>query len=122
MPRNPEQESFPIFPFPVLRPLFYQELRQRFTPWRKDARHSVKVVLCQGTDDDFMSMIDQRYFRPTEVDSLLGDPSKAQEKLGWKAKVSFQELVAEMVQSDLEQARRDALVRDGGFRVTQHHE
>jgi GDPmannose 4,6-dehydratase len=66
--------------------------------------------------------VDQRYFRPTEVDSLLGDPSKAQEKLGWKSKISFRELVAEMVQSDLEQARRDALVRDGGFRVTQHHE
>lgn len=66
--------------------------------------------------------VDPRYFRPTEVDSLLGDPSKAQKKLGWKAKVSFQQLVAEMVQSDLEQAKRDALVRDGGFRVTQHHE
>src|ERR1700724_1812112 len=66
--------------------------------------------------------VDQRYFRPTEVDSLLGDPSKAQAKLGWKSKVSFRELVAEMVQSDLEQAKRDSLVRDGGFRVTQHHE
>jgi GDPmannose 4,6-dehydratase len=69
-----------------------------------------------------MVAVDQRYFRPTEVDSLLGDPSKAQEKLGWKSKVSFHELVAEMVQSDLEQAKRDVLVRDSGFRVTQHHE
>jgi GDPmannose 4,6-dehydratase len=66
--------------------------------------------------------VDQRYFRPTEVDSLLGDPSKARDKLGWKSKVSFRELVAEMVQSDLERAKRDALVRGGGFRVTQHHE
>ena len=66
--------------------------------------------------------VDQRYFRPTEVDSLLGDPSKAREKLGWKATVSFNELVAEMVQSDLAVARRDALVRANGFRVMDHHE
>jgi GDPmannose 4,6-dehydratase len=69
-----------------------------------------------------MVAVDQRYFRPTEVDSLLGDPSKAQEKLGWKSKVSFHELVAEMVQSDLERAKRDVLVRESGFRVPQHHE
>ena len=66
--------------------------------------------------------VDKRYFRPTEVDSLLGDPSKAREKLGWRAKVSFRELVAEMVQSDLELAKRDVLVRDQGFRTTPHYE
>ena len=66
--------------------------------------------------------IDPRYFRPTEVDSLLGDASKAQEKLGWKSKISFQELVAEMVETDLELAKRDTLVRAGGFRIAHHHE
>jgi GDPmannose 4,6-dehydratase len=66
--------------------------------------------------------VDKRYFRPTEVDSLLGDPSKAREKLGWKSKVSFRELVAEMVQSDLEVAKRDALVRGSGFKVMHHYE
>jgi GDPmannose 4,6-dehydratase len=66
--------------------------------------------------------VDKRYFRPTEVDSLLGDPSKAREKLGWKSKVSFHELVAEMVQNDLELAKRDALVRASGFRVMHQYE
>ena len=66
--------------------------------------------------------IDPRYFRPTEVDSLLGDATKAHEKLGWKPKISFHELVAEMVEKDLELAKRDALIREGGFRVAQHHE
>ena len=67
-------------------------------------------------------VIDPRYFRPTEVDSLLGDATKAHEKLGWKPKISFHELVAEMVEKDLELAKRDALIREGGFRVAQHHE
>jgi GDPmannose 4,6-dehydratase len=66
--------------------------------------------------------VDRHYFRPTEVDSLLGDPSKAREKLGWKSKVSFRELIAEMVQSDLELAKRDALVRANGYKVMDHHE
>lgn len=66
--------------------------------------------------------VDQRYFRPTEVDSLVGDASKAREKLGWKPRVSFHELVAEMVQSDLELAKQDALVRAHGFKVMDHHE
>jgi GDPmannose 4,6-dehydratase len=66
--------------------------------------------------------IDPRYFRPTEVDTLLGDPSKARERLGWVARTSFAELVREMVESDLELARRDALIARGGFRAYRHHE
>jgi GDPmannose 4,6-dehydratase len=66
--------------------------------------------------------VDPRYFRPTEVESLLGDPSKAQEKLGWNAEVSFQELVEEMVNSDLEMAKRDALVAKEGYKVYSNHE
>jgi GDPmannose 4,6-dehydratase len=66
--------------------------------------------------------VDKRYFRPTEVDSLVGDASKAREKLGWKPKVSFRELVAEMVQSDLELAKQEALVRAHGYKVMDHHE
>jgi len=66
--------------------------------------------------------VDKRYFRPTDVDSLLGDVSKARDKLGWKSTVSFNELVAEMVQTDLALAKRDALVRANGFRVMDHHE
>jgi GDPmannose 4,6-dehydratase len=66
--------------------------------------------------------VDPRYFRPTEVNSLLGDPSKAREKLGWKSKVSFEDLVAEMVQQDLKLAKRDALARTSGFSVVHHYE
>ena len=61
--------------------------------------------------------IDPRYFRPTEVDTLLGDASKAREKLGWAPRISFNELVKEMVEKDLELAKRDALVKDKGFKV-----
>ena len=66
--------------------------------------------------------IDPRYFRPTEVDTLLGDPSKAKTKLGWQPKISFAKLVEEMVSSDLEIARRDALIAREGFKTYQHHE
>jgi GDPmannose 4,6-dehydratase len=66
--------------------------------------------------------VDPRYFRPTEVETLLGDPSKARQKLGWKAEIGFSELVAEMVAEDLEAAKRDALVAKEGFKVYNHHE
>ncbi len=66
--------------------------------------------------------IDARYFRPTEVDTLLGDPSKARTHLGWKAEISFERLVQEMVDSDLEIARRDALVAREGFKTYRHQE
>ncbi len=66
--------------------------------------------------------IDPRYFRPTEVDSLLGDSTKARRELGWLPQISFEELVAEMVEADLELARRDALMRREGFRTFSRHE
>ncbi len=66
--------------------------------------------------------IDPRYFRPTEVETLVGDPTKARQKLGWSAECSFEELVEEMVRSDLEVAKRDALVAKEGFKVYSHHE
>jgi GDPmannose 4,6-dehydratase len=66
--------------------------------------------------------VDPRYFRPTEVETLLGDASKAREKLGWIAEVSFADLVAEMVACDLDHAKRDALVSSEGYRVSSHHE
>jgi GDPmannose 4,6-dehydratase len=66
--------------------------------------------------------IDPRYFRPTEVDTLLGDPSKARHKLGWTPKTSFEQLVAEMVDGDLELARRDAVMKREGFKTFQRRE
>lgn len=66
--------------------------------------------------------VDPRYFRPTEVETLLGDPSKAKEKLGWTPKISFEELVAEMVLEDYKSAQRDELVKKHGFTAYDYHE
>ena len=66
--------------------------------------------------------VDPRYFRPTEVDSLLGDATKAKTKLGWMPKVKFAELVAEMVREDLRAAERDALVKSHGHKTFDRHE
>jgi GDPmannose 4,6-dehydratase len=66
--------------------------------------------------------VDPRYFRPTEVETLLGDPSKAKQKLGWSAEVSFAKLVEEMVDTDLDLAKRDALISKEGYKVYKHHE
>ena len=66
--------------------------------------------------------VDPRYFRPTEVETLLGDPSKAKEKLGWVPKITFEEMVHEMMEHDLELAKRDALVKEHGFKAYDYHE
>jgi GDPmannose 4,6-dehydratase len=66
--------------------------------------------------------VDPRYFRPTEVETLLGDPSKAKAKLGWTPTTTFEQLVSEMVQSDYTAARRDSLVKLAGFQAYDHHE
>ena len=66
--------------------------------------------------------VDPRYFRPTEVESLLGDASKIRDKLGWTPEISFDALVREMVDSDLALAKRDALVAKEGYKVYRHHE
>lgn len=66
--------------------------------------------------------VDPRYFRPTEVETLLGDPSKANEKLGWKPRTTFQELVTEMMREDLKAAERDELVKTHGYRAMNYHE
>jgi GDPmannose 4,6-dehydratase len=61
--------------------------------------------------------VDPRYFRPTEVDSLFGDASKAREKLGWEPKTTFEELVTEMVREDFEAAERDELIKTHGYKT-----
>ena len=71
---------------------------------------------------DIITRVDPRYFRPTEVETLQGDPSKAKAELGWEPKTSFEDLVAEMMRSDLEEARRDELCKSEGFTVLNHHE
>jgi len=66
--------------------------------------------------------VDPAYFRPTEVDSLLGDPTKAKEKLGWVPKITVAEMVTEMVMNDLDQARRLSVLKDSGFNVAVAYE
>ncbi len=66
--------------------------------------------------------VDPRYFRPTEVETLLGDASKAKAKLGWTPKISFKDLVSEMVRQDLKDAERDELVKRHGFDTYNYHE
>jgi len=71
---------------------------------------------------DVIVKVDPRYYRPTEVETLLGDATKAREKLGWTPKISLPELVKEMVLSDYTSAKRDNLVRDAGFQAYDYHE
>lgn len=66
--------------------------------------------------------VDPRYFRPTEVETLLGDPTKAKQKLGWEPQTSFEALVAEMVEEDYKSAQRDELVKEHGFQAMDYHE
>jgi GDPmannose 4,6-dehydratase len=78
----------------------------------------------QGVDESGNAIVrvDPRYFRPTEVETLLGDASKAHRKLGWKPRISFEELVTEMVNEDLRDAERDALIGRHGYRAFTRHE
>ena len=78
----------------------------------------------RGVDPEGRTIVcvDPRYFRPTEVETLLGDASKAHRELGWKPRISFDELVAEMVTEDLKEAERDALVHKHGFNAFRYHE
>jgi len=78
----------------------------------------------EGLDDNgqVIVRIDPRYFRPAEVETLLGDPSKAKRQLGWTPTVSFTELVAEMVRGDLALAERDELCKREGYTTLDHHE
>lgn len=78
----------------------------------------------QGVDDEgrVIVAVDPRYFRPAEVDTLLGDASKAKRELGWEPKIGFNELVREMAQADLRAAQRDALITQHGYRADDFNE
>ena len=78
----------------------------------------------QGFDEDGRCIVrvDPRYFRPTEVETLLGDPGKAKRKLGWTPRTSFEDMVSEMVREDLKSAQRDSLVQKHGYRTPAYHE
>lgn len=80
------------------------------------------LPLARCAPGDVIVRVDPRYFRPTEVDTLLGDPSKARERLGWTRGIGFHELVREMVRADHAAAQRDDLVKQAGFTAYDYHE
>ena len=79
-------------------------------------------VTCRIKTGDVLVRVDPRYFRPTEVETLLGDPAKAHAKLGWKPRTSFEDMVAEMVREDMQIAQRDKVCRESGFDVFERGE
>jgi len=83
-------------------------------PDRPSAQAAKRTALQAG---DIIVRVDPRYFRPTEVATLLGNASKARTQLGWHPKILFEELVAEMVREDLQTARRDDLVTQNGYKA-----
>ena len=88
--------------------------------------HHVTVVTGEekglDTDGRCIVAVDPRYFRPSEVQTLLGDATKAREKLGWTPKTSFYELIAEMAREDLKAAEKDELVKRHGYDAYHHNE
>lgn len=85
-------------------------------------------VVAEAPDDSMLKKgqrivsVDPRYFRPAEVDTLWGDASKAKQQLGWSPRINFEELVSEMMASDLDLARRDAIVAKAGYSLPSHRE
>ena len=69
-----------------------------------------------------MVAVDEKYYRPTEVDTLLGDPAKAKRELGWETRVTLDEMIVEMIQNDLQIAKRNRLLIDSGYNVNQTFE
>jgi GDPmannose 4,6-dehydratase len=96
--------------------------------WEGEGEQEVGIVAAVTNKDVKVKVgstivkVDPRYFRPTEVETLLGDPTKAKEKLGWVPKTTLAELVQEMVQADYTAAKRDALVKMAGFQAFDYHE
>ncbi|MEN8260152.1 MAG: GDP-mannose 4,6-dehydratase [Pseudomonadota bacterium] len=96
--------------------------------WQGTAKDEVGIVDevrdgdCHAAVGDVIVRIDPRYYRPTEVEALLGDPTRVREKLGWTPKTTFEELVHEMVAADLDFAKRDALVKKHGYQAFSYNE
>lgn len=87
-----------------------------------EIHHDGRQLSSRCKKGDVIVRVDPRYFRPTEVETLLGDATQAREKLGWTPRISFTELVNEMIEADFLSARRDALVKMAGFRTYNYHE
>ena len=72
--------------------------------------------------DKLIVAVDKRYFRPTEVETLLGDPTKAKQKLGWEPKITLEQMVHEMMENDLNLAKRDELIKQHGYKAFDYNE
>lgn len=82
----------------------------------------LKNIKVRVNKNDEIIGVDPKYFRPTEVDLLIGDPSKAQQKLGWKPTFDLQGLVSDMIQSDIKLFKKDAYLKSGGFKILNYFE
>ncbi|MHB9031265.1 MAG: GDP-mannose 4,6-dehydratase, partial [Candidatus Latescibacterota bacterium] len=89
--------------------------------WRGNGREEVGITAAQGKERIVVA-VDPRYFRPTEVETLLGDATKARLKFGWQPRTSFSEMISEMVGEDLKQAERDILMKENGFTTPAYYE
>ncbi|MBI5074968.1 MAG: GDP-mannose 4,6-dehydratase [Nitrospirae bacterium] len=89
---------------------------------RSDTHHPSLITHHGLQPGDVVVEIDPRYFRPTEVETLLGDASKARKKLGWKPEITFKQLVSEMVCEDLKEAEKDQFCKGKGFKIMRYHE
>ena len=98
-----------------------KELGMRIA-WRGEGVDERGFWIKPDGDATCIVAVDARYFRPTEVETLLGDATKAREKLGWTPKVTFAELVSEMVREDLRSAERDELIKQHGYKPMDYHE
>lgn len=87
--------------------------------WSGEGENEIGTDVSNGRE---LVNIDPRYFRPTEVESLIGDPSKAKEKLNWQASTPFKSLVSEMIREDIKDAQKDELCRSEGYRTYQYFE
>ncbi len=81
-----------------------------------------REIVCHIKTGEVLVRVDPRYFRPTEVETLLGDPARAHAKLGWRPRVTFEDMVAEMVREDMQIAQRDKVCRESGFEVFERGE
>ena len=103
----------------------FVELSAKAIGWNKEKNtpgiiwegEGLEEVGIRADNGKVVVKIDPRYFRPCEVDTLLGDPSKASKELGWKATTSLEELVNEMIKEDLQQAKKDVLILNQGFSI-----
>ena len=105
----------------------FVEISAKFLNWNTDPSEPAIIWKGEGLNEvgiradnnKIVVRIDPRYFRPTEVNELLGDASKAKKKLGWKPKITLETLVEEMINSDKEEALRESLLKEKGFKVNQ---